>query len=177
MANSVKTSVVVRFSSEDDDNAIFSAEVDSRDEADGGLNEGKTSFEPGDTVKILLHRTSNTTVDFYDSSLGSLVKGSSTNYVHTDTVTFASETKATVNKPIVGSITNVKWVGNSLGSLKPLPYGTGVELSVKPAEKNYVAVAKITYTTSATVYTLSNTGFTDSEYDISVLFVGTQTTS
>lgn len=150
------------------------AEVDGREE---GLNAGKTSFNPGDEVFILLYKSSNVTVDAVVPSFGTIAKLPGLEVVELEEdVVFANVPEASVSRPIVQLITD-EWLGIDLGGI----IKTG-ELQVSlsspptglPPAGVYAGVNRLTYKSNATVYRLTNTllpGIT--EYDIVVVFVGT----
>lgn len=174
MANTVTTSIVVQFTKADGTDGTLVVEVDDRETADGGLNGGKTSFLPGDTVKLLRYKSSNVTIDAEMSSLGSLIAGGSVSLVKEEDVTFAGETEASVRYPIVSMLSH-EWIGTNPGSISVV--GETTLRIPEPAAGSYaVGFARVKYTTSATILTLTHSKPAGvSEYGI-VVFVAGHTT-
>lgn len=170
----ITTSVVVQFNvSSTDQNSIFTAEVDGRDEGENGLNAGKTNFYPGDQVYLLLYKSSDVTVDEYLPSAGSLIKQSAQVTIpQTEYLTFADEMEATLSKPATSGWTT-KWLGKSLGAVKLNTIKTKVTLATKPSTTHYAGILKVTYNTVAQVYLLKDTLITgEDEYEIMCFFIG-----
>ena len=166
---SVTTSITVSFEpAEGDEDAQLSAEVDSRDD---GLNGGDTSFEPGDSVYILVFKSSNVILDFAIPSAGSLSSAGSTNYEVLDYLLFANETEQSLPKPTSGSVTT-KWVGSSLGGTTIVD-GTLVKLS-SPPDEPYVGVLEVDYTATPLVYRLDSPAEINGKdtFEIAVFFGG-----
>ncbi len=152
------------------------AEVDSRET---GLNAGKSNFVPGDEVFILLYQSNNVTINKVVTSLGTISKqpALSPQIVELEeSIIFANEPDANVSRPIITLVSDV-WLGTDLGGI----IKTGdlqVSLSNPPSglvpNGVFAGVNTLTYTSTATVYKLTNTflpGVT--EYDIVVVFVAT----
>ena len=72
----VTASLVVTFGSDAEDDALLIAEVDNRDLSDGGLNNGRTQFLPGDTVAYLVYKHKLSTTE-HKVSAGSVSAGGS----------------------------------------------------------------------------------------------------
>jgi hypothetical protein len=171
MANAVTASIVVSFDNQSDSSAIFSAEVDGRQD---GLNLGNTSFSPGDDVGILLHKSSNVVLDYYSPSYGSLAASGSITYeVEEQFLVFAGTNTQSVSYPIVSGF-SYSWLGNNLGSI--VHTENSISLSNKalyPEGGNFVGVAKVNYVTRATPFWLRNTHILGEDtYEIACFFVG-----
>jgi hypothetical protein len=174
MASVVTTSIVVQFS-RGEDGGVFSVEVDGREVADGGLNGGRSSFLPGDTVKLLLFKSANTTVDYVEASLGALTTQSATVFVKVqEDLTFANETEASLSKPTTG-LSSVVWLGRNLGTLA-LSGDSKVVIPAPSVGDYAVGVARVVYYSQAHVYTLTHSSLAGvSEYPIVALFIGSST--
>lgn len=169
MASKVTTSVVVRFATGDQDGTLL-VEVDDRDKDDGGLNGGRSSFNPGDNVFLLLYKSSNVVLDHSSSSLGTLTKTGTTVVTQTEQVTFAGEEEATVRYPISGSILTTTWFGNNLGNISVVGE-TAVRIPT-PASGYSVGIAEITYRSNADIYRLSHSALSAEEYSIVAFYAG-----
>lgn len=169
MANTVTTSIVVQFSTTEGEGVLL-VEVDDRETADGGLNGGKTSFLPGDTVFLLMYKTSNVVIDAAVTSLGSLSPGTTITIAKTEDIIFANEQEASTRYPVVSGFT-YEWIGADNGAVS-LVGETSLRIPA-PATGTYTAgVCRINYNTTAQVYTLAHSAETYPEYSIVVLFVG-----
>jgi len=170
MANTVTTSIVVQFTQADGTSGTLVMEVDDRATADGGLNGGKTSFMPGDTVWLLRYKSSNVVLDAQETSLGSLAEGAAVVVSKTEDVTFAGETEASVRYPITSGFTYT-WVGKDNGTISVI--GETTLRIPEPAAGSYaVGIAKVTYNTTATVVTLTHSDPGLPDYGIVVFVAG-----
>jgi hypothetical protein len=143
------------------DTGHLSAEVDTR--ADG-LNGGRSSFSPGETVYILVYKTDNVSITDTVCSAGSLSAQGSAVVAVTEELMFEDADTASLNKPARSSLTQTVWYGRSLGNLTV----QADKVSVK-AETKGVAVAKVTYDTLALIYALSSPATLNGETDFSIL--------
>lgn len=162
MANAT---IVVQFGTPGDSSSTaghLSAEIDSRPD---GLNAGKTSFVPGDSVAILVYKTSNVTIDEVGCSSGSIRPSGTTTVSRTEDLTFANSKTSSLSAPATGGLTTT-WLGRSLGSLSRGPDGTTVT-----AGSSGIAVARVTYTALAHVYTINSPASIGGETDFSVAVV------
>ena len=111
----VSTTLVVNFGAAAEDEALI-AEVDSRSESDGGLNQS-TDFIAGDTVFFLVYQTDGITeLEFKPSAGNVLGAGSSQLREVTETISFADTADASLQYP-PEAIQEVNWFGNDLGSI------------------------------------------------------------
>lgn len=138
----------------------LSAEVDSRPD---GMNGGRSSFSPGETVYLLVYKTDNVNITDTICSAGSLSSNGTANVTVTEEVMFEDSDTATLPKPASGAVSSV-WQGRSLGSLTL----QSDKLTVKAGAKG-VAVAKVTYIAQAQVYALSSPSSINGETDFSIL--------
>ena len=178
MAITATTSLTIGFqvAGAGDGQLAFKAEIDSRDEADGGYNKGKTSFRPGDEVFILLYRDPAVVVSHKLTTQGSLLyEGSEIISGVKEFVTFADSDSASVGYPVVSGSDSVTWYGQDLGALSidnasgnlTIADSTGL---VSP----YVGVASVEYDTYVDIYRLTGTLVpNETEYSILTYFVGT----
>ena len=166
MADHVTASIVVNFKAAGSNAAgILSAEVDGRED---GLNLGKTSFVPGDSVGVLVYKGDDVKVDAVSSSAGSISYLGTQLVTITELVQFANVNTASVNKPIA-SINSTKWLGNDGGNVSLTD-----QVNLKIANP-VVGVLKITYTSIARGYRLSGVPHPlsgETEYDVLVYVEG-----
>ena len=166
MAEPVTTTLVVNFTpSTADGTGLFTAEIDSRDT---GLNNGKTSFEPGDSVGILVYKSDDVSIDQVRSSSGSVANLGLQSVTHTESIQFEGVATATLSRP-AKAISSMKWLGNDGGAVT---LTDGINLSVANA---LVGVLKVTYTSEPRGYRLSGVPHPlngETEYDVLVQFDG-----
>lgn len=139
----------------------LSAEIDTRPQ---GLNGGRTAFNPGETVYLLLYKTDNVSITDTLCSAGSLSAQGSTVVTITEELMFEDADTAQLSKPARAAIAQTVWYGRNLGSLTVQPD----KITVK-AQARGVAVAKITYEALALIYTLSSPATLNGETDFSIL--------
>lgn len=162
----VTASLVVSFGQDATADALLIAEVDNRSFSEGGLNNGKTQFLPGDSVNYLLyqHRIASTT---HRPSAGSVVKVGSGQRQVEEVVTFLDTVDGSVRYPIY-TLDSVEWLGNNLGSMSA-PGGQALRCSTPG-----VGVAIVKYTAKFEVYRLNSPSQINGRdsFDIAVLIVG-----
>lgn len=141
----------------------LSAEVDTRP---NGLNGGKSSFSPGETVYVLVYKTDNVTIAETLCSAGSLSAQGTTLVTLSDEMMFEDAETTTLRVPAHGSISNTVWYGRALGSLTVQSDRTTVRAAVKG-----VGVAKVTYQALAHIYALSSPASLNGETDFSILAI------
>ncbi|MFZ5536723.1 MAG: hypothetical protein ACOZAP_04500 [Pseudomonadota bacterium] len=144
-------------------NAHLSAEIDSRND---GLNGGKTSFAPGESVYILVYKTNNVSITQAASSAGSITQSGSATVEIEEDVMFEDTDTGNLGRPVTGGIAGTVWMGRSLGSLSVQADKTTVKASQKG-----IAVARVKYTTHALVYKLSSPTSLNGLEDFSILAV------
>lgn len=142
-------------------NSHLSAEVDTRP---GGLNAGRSSFNPGETVYILVYKSDNVSITDTICSAGSLTSQGTTVVDATEELMFEGDDVATLNKPVRSGISQAVWYGRSLGTLAL----QSDKVTVKASSKG-VAVAKVTYESLAQVYVLTSPATLNGETDFSIL--------
>lgn len=147
----------------------LSAEVDTRP---NGLNSGKSSFSPGETVYVLVYKTDNVTIAETLCSAGSLSAQGTTLVTFNDEVMFEDAETATLRVPAHGGITSTTWYGRTLGTLAVQSDHTTVRAAVKG-----VGVAKVTYQAMAQIYALSSPASLNGETDFSILAIIKGTTA
>lgn len=141
-------------------NGHLSAEIDSRPD---GLNNGVTSFAPGDTAHFLVFKSANVTYDAPVASAGSISGGASGISVEKEQdLQFADSDTASLSVPATG-IVSTTWMGTSLGSLS-LQDPTTVKASAKG-----VAVARVKYTCAADAFGLTSPATLGGLTDFSIL--------
>ncbi len=139
----------------------LSAEVDSRP---GGLNGGKTAFQPGETVYILVYKSDNVGITDTTCSAGSLSAQGTATITVSEELMFEDSDTASLAKPARSSLSQSVWYGRSLGNLAL----QSDKVTVKASTKG-VGVAKVTYDALALVYALSSPATLNGEADFSIL--------
>jgi hypothetical protein len=139
----------------------LSAEVDARPQ---GLNGGKTSFSPGETVYILVYKSDNVSITETICSAGSLSAQGTATVTVTDEMMFEETDNASLSVPARAGIDSSVWYGRSLGTLTL----QSDKVTVKSAVKG-VGVAKVTYEAQAQVYALASPAALNGETDFSIL--------
>lgn len=163
------TSLVVSFGDTDVSwaNVHLSAEIDRRLK---GLNQGKTSFSPGERAWFLIYMSDNVALDGDPScSAGTISGGQLISGIEiTEDVTFMNVNTSTTKVPAT-SIKSVKWIGRSLGNIVLTGNNTGLQ-----ADSAGVAVAKITYLADAVSYAITSPVSIDGEtsFSIAVMVLG-----
>ena len=139
----------------------LSAEIDTRPQ---GLNGGRSSFSPGETVYLLVYKSDNVSITDTICSAGSLSSQGSAVVTVTEELMFEDSDTATLGKPARSSLTQSVWYGRSLGGLTL----QSDKVTVKTSSKG-VGVAKVTYDALALVYALSSPATLNGETDFSIL--------
>ena len=139
----------------------LSAEVDARPE---GLNGGRSSFNPGETVYILIYKSDNVTITDTVCSAGSMGAQGSTVVSKTEELMFEDVDSASLSVPAQSSLASTLWYGRSLGSLTL----QSDKVTVRASSKG-VGVAKVTYGALALIYALSSPATLNGETDFSIL--------
>lgn len=118
----------------------LSAQIDTRED---GLNNGKSSFSPGEMVAFLVFEGPGVTHDYPVCSAGSvaLFDWQGEGLLEEHDVMFQNNDSVTVGKPIA-ELLNVTWVGRSLGDLTL----QDDKLTLRATNEG-VAVARIEYRT------------------------------
>lgn len=179
----VTTSIVIEFDSGDADiNYIFTAEVDGRED---GLNNGNTSFKPGDPVYILLYRTPNTVLDGIIVTHGNVNPsgGVSTRKVgvpDSEFAQFIATDSTTLTYPVVSNFIG-EWVGDNsdLGVVQVLN-NSSLKLASVPKEadgvtpkEHYAGVYEYSYTTDFQPYLLKHNAIgSKDKYQIIIYIYG-----
>lgn len=158
--------VRVQFGSGSLESDHLSVEVDDRS---SGPNEGKTSFLPGDTAWFLVYRSAGLELTL-DASAGSITGGQEVTLTKTEDVAFEDTAAGSLPVPAV-AITDVLWIGRSLGGLQLSKDGKSITASASG-----VAIARVTYVAKAVSYALtapaSVAGLND--FDVLVLVTGSR---
>ncbi len=141
----------------------LSAEVDTRP---NGLNGGRSSFNPGETVYVLVYKTDNVTVAETHCSAGSLSAQGTTLVTLSDELMFEDAETASLRVPVHGALSTTVWYGRALGALTVQADRTTVKAAVKG-----VGVAKVTYPALAHIYALSSPSSLNGETDFSILAI------
>jgi len=159
----ISASIVVEFKGLDSEsNAQLVAEVDSREESEGGLNTS-TSFIGGDSVFILAYQEGLASIQSLVSA-GTLVSTGSGTRTIEEFVDFVNIDEAALQFPPAGGL-SIQWFGTDLGAVAYLGGG-----KVRAAISG-TAVAKITYTTNYTIYKLTAPTTINGEADFRILVV------
>ncbi len=139
----------------------LSAEVDTRPQ---GLNGGKTSFSPGETVYLLVYKSANVSITDTICSAGSLTAQGTATVTLNDELMFEDADTASLSVPARTGLNASAWYGRSLGSLTL----QADKLTVK-AQARGVGVAKVRYEALAQVYALASPASLNGESDFSIL--------
>ncbi len=158
----VTASVTIGFNKDDAASNTFSAEVDSRDD---GLNLGKSQFNPGDSVGILLYKGNEITNVRSFCTSGSLSQGATVTVDVEEDISFANEDSYNSKYPVNAGTASIEWYGLSVSVT--LPAG-GKSLFSTAAKA--IAVGKLTYKTQAQTWMLS--GVPDTFPAALVVFTG-----
>ena len=167
----ITTSIVIQFTQGDED-AILTAQVDSRED---GRNGGNTNFFPGQVVYYLITKTDNVRVTKQTASAGyiSFVENSIEDVE--EFLTFANESEASTSNPIYGSY-STKWLGRVPNATLVKSSPTTFRLqSSDGSAVDAVAVLKINYKVLHIVYKLSGLGSTlsgESSYEVVISIIG-----
>lgn len=114
MATEITTTLVVNFRGGDASDGVLRAEIDGR--ADG-LNLGQTRFGAGSSPGFLIYKSSNVTLTSITPSTGSISNEGSFDVEQEETLNFAKDQQASVQRPIKnGVLTSFKWLGTDLGT-------------------------------------------------------------
>ena len=148
-------------------NSVLTAEIDSRTD---GLNGGKTSFLPGDSVYFLAYMSSDVQVSSVVTSAGTVAQAGSVMVQKSEDVQFQNTDTASLSFP-ANSIVSMTWMGRDLGEL------TLVGANSLKAAQSGVGVCRVVTNAPASAYVLTSpptlNGLTD--YSILVLLTGTIT--
>lgn len=178
----ITASQIINFDRDDDaDQGILRIEVDNRND---GLNAGKTSFQPGDSVGLLLYVSPNVTIlEGPIVTAGSIaVEGGLIPVEQQGFIAFAGDYIQNMSYPICNP--SLQWLGNDLGALRVNHCAT-VEL-LNPPDWNpgapnanlasKIGIIKYEGTASAQGYRLTDTnlvaGAVDVPYQIGVYVFG-----
>lgn len=168
----ITTTIVVQFKGGGlDDAGRIQAELDSTRE--GNLNGGKTTFGPGDSVHILVYKSTGIVVSLPTTSVDTIQgtavtkEGEGTLEVE-ETLRFVNQRDATARFPIQ-SLDSFKWVGNSLGLL------TQIDDITLRASTEGLSIAKVVYTAAFEIYRLSGVPVplnAEDEFDVIIFIEG-----
>ena len=175
----ITASQIINFDRDPDaDRGILRLEIDNRND---GLNAGKTSFSPGDSVGLLLYRSPNVTILHGPIvTYGTLNEEGTHLTEHDGFLAYAGDTMQTMSHPICTPA--LSWVGNSLGGVRVLNCAV-VEL-VNPPDWNpgntaeplsdKIGILRYSGTAQAQGYRLTGTMIPDEEtpYQIGVYVFG-----
>ena len=172
MAGVVTTSLVVSLGEGADVASLYAAEVDSRED---GLNGGRTSFNPGDSIYILLFKTDNVTTLHSVASQGSLTYQGTTDFEVEGFAEYPNENESSLSYPVPsGAVVTKQWLGNDLGN-STISNQSSILLSTDEATLGdpYVGILKYSYTAVADIYLLQDTLIpSEPEYSILCFFQG-----
>jgi hypothetical protein len=161
MAEVIVATLNVSFSedtTEDTTQSVLKLEIDDRED---GLNNGDTSFSPGDDAYYFLFKDSNVTVlDHEVTAGGKSSEGSGTKSIN-ESITFSNSDTASLGYPPDGAVA-LQWLGRSFEirgtTIVPnstLPEITRSELKM-PNGKKVAGLLNCVYTSTGTLYKLSN---------------------
>ncbi len=136
---------------------VLKLEIDDRED---GLNNGDTSFSPGDDAYYFLFKDDNVTVLEHETTAGGKSpQGTGTKTID-ENITFSNSDTSSLNYPPNGSVTR-KWLGRSFEisgtTVVPnttLPEVSGSELAMASGKK-VVGILNCTYEATGSLYKLS----------------------
>ena len=142
----VTASLVIAFTPDSEsESAVLVAEVDSRED---GLNNGDTTFRPGDPVYYLTYAGQNVSIAQQIATAGGIASVGGGNRQVTETVTWANVRDASVSYPVSGGL-SVAWQGRNPGKASL----SGDKTLRLPSAG--VGVAEVTYSTTYQAWRLS----------------------
>lgn len=141
-------------------NAVLSAEVDSRT---NGLNAGKSSFIPGEVVRILVYKSDNVNLISAESTAGSVTAEGTALVEKTEELQFVHTDSAELSVPAERILTST-WYGQSLGDLVLAPDKKTVRVPQKG-----LGLLSITYEARATIGALVSPTSVNGAVDFSIL--------
>lgn len=164
----VTTSLVIQFADEAASSLYLTAEVDSRETADGGYNGGSTSFRPGDSPAFLVFRDPSLSLTFTPTSGSVSPLGQGTMQVD-EFITIANSRSATLSK-LPNSAPSLSVVA---GSAPGMIYSGSTSVSTT---EDCTCVIRAVYTTTFDAYRLSGVPLTldgMSDFPVVVVIIGT----
>ena len=147
MAEIVTASLTINFDA-GKGSSQFLVEVDDRD---NGPNAGRTSFQPGDTVYLLLYASDNVSQIRSFTTSGSLSGGGSVLVEKEEIISFAKEREASPRYPVVPGSYSFEWYGPSA----PVSLVNNKFVATTEA----FAIGKVKYRARATQYSLSGVAY------------------
>lgn len=141
----------------------LSAEIDTRP---SGMNGGRSAFNPGETVYILVYKSDNVSITDTICSAGSLSAQGSTIVTKSEELMFEDADTASLSVPARSGIASTVWYGRSLGNLTLQSDRVTTRASAKG-----VGVAKVSYDALALIYALSSPATLNGETDFSILAI------
>lgn len=148
MAEIVTASLTINFDAGKGSNQ-FLVEVDDRED---GPNSGRTSFNPGDTVYLLLYASDNISQIRQFVTSGSLAVAGSVIVTKEEVIAFAQEREANARYPVMPGSATYQWYG-------PAPVGVSAQGSKFVTTGDSFAIGKVTYKSRATQYVLSGVAY------------------
>jgi len=135
-----------------DDGGIVRLELDNRPTAEGGINGGKTTFRPGDTVGFLAFQSGFSRLAF-STSAGNVSNAGQGTTEKTEYLVFtADQLEQSVAYPIA-QIVAQNWLGSSGGNVGRV--GGSPTALVASGSGRFPAVLEVRYTTAYTAHKLS----------------------
>lgn len=141
----VSASLVVRFTDGTSAEGRITAEIDNRP---NGLNAGKTSFGPGDSVGFLVYPGPNVKISRVLSTLGAIKSEGNQSVDIEEFIQFPNTKEASMRAPANGGVSG-QWLGTDGGA-----YTIADGLITLPTEA--VAMLHLLYNAEAQGYRLTN---------------------
>ncbi|MBF0097503.1 MAG: hypothetical protein HQM04_16700 [Magnetococcales bacterium] len=120
-------------------------EIDSRPD---GLNQGVSSWVPGDTAYFLVYATPNARVLSVSSSFGEVTMVGPVEVQHEEELVFEHSDSAQLSHPCT-AITQIAWSGEGLGNVAVAANGTGIK-----ADRSGTVAVRVWYNAVPVVYRL-----------------------
>ena len=158
MAEVVVATLNVSFdSTADTTTGNIKLEIDDRED---GLNNGNTSFKPGDDAYYWLFKDSNVTLLSHQSTAGGISSAGTDTKVIDENITFTNSDTGSLGYPPSSSVT-LEWLGRSyeisgttVRGNSTLPEVNGSEL-VLPNGKKVAGILRCRYSSTGTLHKLS----------------------
>lgn len=133
-ADTITTSIVVKFSGSNDA-AIVSAQIDDRPD---GLNKGRTEFRPGDDVGYIVF-LAGAKITKTTSTAGQIISAGGGLFSASEIIQFANAIDASTDHPITSGL-SVAWKGRNGGQI--IAVGAS---QIRAVQGPIIGLAEVTY--------------------------------
>lgn len=165
----ITATLVVNFDVAAGAQSVLTAQIDSRSD---GFNNGKTTFQGGDSPVYLVHKTQDVVITAQEPSAGIIAAHATGELDIEQILQFPKQREQNLQLPATPGTLAWTWLGNNLGNLTLLGQ-TAVRADIEG-----VGVAKVTYKAPFEAFRLTNVPFPlNGEETFPVLIVITGETS